>query len=158
MEPENNPYSAPSVTTAPPVFPTSPQNFIPASRGQRFLNYLIDTTVLVVGVGVLAFIYGVVAGGTLDDENAGEGVAFNLMIYGLFAIYYAIFESTTGVTLGKLVTGTKVVDANGNKPSFGKALGRSLCRFIPFEPFSLFNSESRGWHDSIPKTWVVRSR
>jgi uncharacterized RDD family membrane protein YckC len=111
-----------------------------------------------VGVGVLAFIYGVVAGGTLDDENAGEGVAFNLMIYGLFAIYYAIFESTTGVTLGKLVTGTKIIGEDGQRPPFGKMLQRSLCRIIPFEPLSYLGSDARGWHDTITKTWVVKSR
>lgn len=34
---------------------------------------------------------------------------------------------------GKLVTGTKAVDAQGNIPSFGKIIDRNFDRLIPFE-------------------------
>ena len=76
-------------------------------------------------------------------------------------LYYVPMEGLFGFTIGKLVTGTRVVDAQGGRPGWGQVFGRTLCRLIPFEPFSLFFSkdgEVRGWHDGIPKTWVVRRR
>ena len=47
-------------------------------------------------------------------------------------------------------------DENGTKPRFGQVIGRTLCRFVPFEAFSFFGE--RGWHDKIPKTRVVMAR
>ena len=76
-------------------------------------------------------------------------------------VYYAAFEAMFGVSVGKLVTGTRVVDASGRAPTAVQALVRSLCRFIPFEALSLAFSEddrARGWHDSLARTFVVRRR
>ena len=122
------------------------------------MNYLLDTAVLFGILFVGAFIYGMATGGVVEEDGEEGGLMFQVVFLGGYTLYYAISECLTGRTIGKLITGTKVVDADGNKPSFGKALGRSLCRHIPFEPFSVLSSDARGWHDSIPKTWVVRSR
>ena len=70
--------------------------------------------------------------------------------------YYCFFEGIWGRTPGKFLIGTKVVDEEGDPPSFGQIVGRSACRLIPFEPFSFFGA--RGWHDSISHTYVVRTR
>jgi uncharacterized RDD family membrane protein YckC len=59
-----------------------------------------------------------------------------------------------GADAGKLLFGTFVVSASGAKPAFGQIVKRTLCRYIPFEPFSFFGET--GWHDSISKTRVVR--
>lgn len=71
--------------------------------------------------------------------------------------FYCFFEGIWGRTPGKLVFGTAVVNLQGEKPSFPQIVGRTLCRFIPFEAFS-FLGDGIGWHDSIPKTQVVRVR
>jgi len=55
-----------------------------------------------------------------------------------------------------MVTGTVVVDENGDKPSVGSTLLRSLIRFIPFEAFTAFSSSGQMWHDSWTKTHVVK--
>jgi uncharacterized RDD family membrane protein YckC len=56
-----------------------------------------------------------------------------------------------------LIFGTMVVSEKGGAASFGQILGRTFSRFIPFEPFSLlFSKDSCGWHDTLPKTRVVR--
>jgi len=34
--------------------------------------------------------------------------------------------------------------------------GRTLCRYIPFEPFSFLGNKPIGWHDSLSKTLVVK--
>ena len=72
--------------------------------------------------------------------------------------YYVILEGMTGRTLGKLITGTKVVNERGEPPSFGQILGRTFSRFIPFEVFSFLAEDGRGWHDSVPGTYVGSTR
>jgi uncharacterized RDD family membrane protein YckC len=64
----------------------------------------------------------------------------------------------TGRTLGKLITRTSVVDAEGRRPTFKQVLGRTFSRIIPFEPFSFFGKDARGWHDSMSNTFVVVKR
>jgi uncharacterized RDD family membrane protein YckC len=75
----------------------------------------------------------------------------------IFLTYFVPQEAFFGRTLGKLVTGTKVVNEDGSKLTFGKAVARTLCRFIPFEAFSFLGGHDRpkGWHDTIPKTKVI---
>jgi uncharacterized RDD family membrane protein YckC len=69
--------------------------------------------------------------------------------------YYVVCESAFQATLGKLVTGTRVVTFNGDKPTFGQVVGRSFARFVPFEAFSFLNRRPIGWHDSWTGTRVV---
>jgi type II secretory pathway pseudopilin PulG len=47
---------------------------------------------------------------------------------------------------------------DGRKPPLKNILGRSLARYIPFEPFSfLTGSHPMGWHDRLSDTLVVPS-
>jgi hypothetical protein len=48
------------------------------------------------------------------------------------------------------------VTLDGSKPGLRTILLRTLCRFIPFEPFSFFGE--RGWHDGLSDTLVVSTR
>jgi uncharacterized RDD family membrane protein YckC len=75
--------------------------------------------------------------------------------------YYVALEGAFGISIGKLMTGTRVVDEQGNAPTLAQATVRSLSRFIPFEALSLAFSDddrARGWHDSLARTYVVRKR
>lgn len=121
-----------------------------ASGGKRFANYLID----LVAFFVLMFLLGIFLG-VLGAIDAGTEFGLNLLGYIIFLFYYFIMEATTGKTIGKMITGTKVVNMDGGAISTGQAVGRALCRFIPFEAFSFLGSTAVGWHDSIPKTRVV---
>ena len=70
-------------------------------------------------------------------------------------------EGLFGFTIGKLVTGTRVVDEQGGRPTWRQVLIRTAMRFVPFEPLSAFGekgSEPRPWHDTVAKTRVVRRR
>ena len=49
--------------------------------------------------------------------------------------YYWVGEAIWGRTLGKLVTGLKVVNKYGNPPGFGSALVRTFFRLIEVNPF-----------------------
>lgn len=70
-------------------------------------------------------------------------------------LFYTFFESVFGATPAKLLTGTRVIQLNGRKIGFPIALIRTLCRFIPFEPFS-YLGKGDGWHDKWQCTQVVK--
>jgi uncharacterized RDD family membrane protein YckC len=51
--------------------------------------------------------------------------------------YYPLTEGLWGRTLGKLVTGTIVVDKDGRRASFPQVLIRTLLRLVEVNPFFL---------------------
>ncbi|OIQ19411.1 MAG: hypothetical protein BM549_10735 [Lacinutrix sp. MedPE-SW] len=76
----------------------------------------------------------------------------NYFMIALYYLYYLIFEYTTGQTIGKIITKTKVVNIDNDlKPSFSTILLRTLCRLIPFEIISYLFSVN-GLHDRLSKT------
>ncbi len=130
--------------------PFDPDMVMPASIWKRLGNAFIDT---LARVGV--FILLVLMSRSMTDQSLVVFVISGLII--IFG-YELIMESIWQRTLGKFVTGTKVVDIHGKKPSFLKVLGRSAARWIPFEQFSfLVSKHPMGWHDLLSKTLVVDS-
>ena len=131
-----------------------------ADRGLRFANYLLD------GIALLLFSFtsGIVLGIFLAffwfeglEKMDQWGVGMNLLIRVLSGIiFYTLFETITGRTPGKYITGTRVVCKDGSKPDISTILIRSLVRFVPFEPFSFLGSQPTGWHDSVSDTAVIK--
>lgn len=132
------------------------------SSGQRFLNYLLDNIfVLTLSfiLGVFLAFFGTILG--LDGlliwlDNIGN-IEGRVIFVVITILYYTVSEGLFGRSLAKLITGTVVVDENGEKPSFGTIFKRSLCRIIPFDGLSFLGS-GRGWHDSISDTYVVSKK
>lgn len=138
---------------------------VPASRAQRLANLLIDSAIC-----AAAALGGLSVWSAFDPDvlkllqPAAPDAAWNptmslIMLCVQFA-YYVPMEGIFGVTLGKLVTSTRVVDEQGRPPSWGQVLGRTLVRQVPFEPITiLFGDPARAtaWHDRFPKTLVVRT-
>ena len=131
-----------------------------ASKSKRFANFVIDyigQLIIGAGFGVLMVILANITGdyeyvAWIDNMgNLGE-YAMGIVI---LIIYYLVFESLTGRTLGKYITNTKILTEEGQKPEVDKILYRTLSRMIPFEAFSFFGEAGRGWHDTISKTVVV---
>nr|WP_321234563.1 RDD family protein [uncultured Psychroserpens sp.] len=131
-----------------------------ADKGIRFANYIIDY-IIQIGLGAaIGFVLGVISELTgnyaLIDFFFYSGSIMEFVFgYLILLLYYTVFETLTGRTLAKFITKTKVVLYDGSKPSFNEILVRSLCRLIPFEQFSFLGNDSKGWHDSISKTYVV---
>lgn len=132
----------------------------------RFLNYSIDYAFTFGFSYALGFIVPLLVN-VLDSIGlTGFGFwVFNLGSIMIFFIsimmttgYYILAEGVFGSTVGKFITGTIVVDENGNKPDWGIILKRNLCRLIPFDALSFLGSPSRGWHDSISNTYVVNKK
>jgi len=132
------------------------QIIVNVSKWTRLLNFVIDYIVVMIFVFILSVLVALVFG--------EKGITFLTSIPDLLlgvismSIYYIVFEGITGKTIGKYITGTKVVTENGEKAPLIKIIGRTLCRFIPFEVLSFFGPLERGWHDSIPNTYVIKSR
>ena len=151
MEAQNNPYAAPTADAAAPA--VAPVHYGLAPPGQRFANLSLDYigfmfTSVFVGV---AF---VIVAPDFDIDSVPDQL-FGIII---MILYYVVCETLTGRTLGKLVTGTKVVAADGGRLRLLRVLGRTLSRFIPFEAFTFISGNKPGLHDSLSGTIVVRLR
>jgi uncharacterized RDD family membrane protein YckC len=133
--------------------------FKTASAGKRFANYIIDLIVFM----VIAFAFGIAsaivvliinpeAADTLEADFEKYNLVFTLALQ---LGYYTILESSSGRTIGKLITGTRVVDKNGKTPGIKTILLRSLTRIVPFNAFSFLGTVPRGWHDRWTDTYVI---
>lgn len=154
MDEPDNPYSSPLSQDASLDQAVVGESVQLAGQWARFVNLIVDYMALfVLGmiVGIVVVVIGGQAGADWLDRTPGFFIGIPIML-----AYYFVFEVTTSRTLGKLLTGTRVVDEYGHVPTTGQIAGRTLCRLIPFEAFSFLGKPTRGWHDSIPNTYVVK--
>jgi hypothetical protein len=122
---------------------------IPKGLGwRRFFNYLLD----LIFMWAIVFHAILLAMQTFRIEPPLGRI--QPVILACLFLYFFIFEAIAGQTMGKMITQT-VVQFQG-KNAFGGALARTLCRFIPFEPFSFIPHKGYGWHDKISGTYVER--
>ncbi|HEY0340600.1 MAG TPA: RDD family protein [Steroidobacteraceae bacterium] len=130
-----------------------------ATRGRRLTNLMIDDIVYYVLMAVIVVPIAMVGGIERMAEfyAALPFVAQWLLLSVVRLGYYYVCEATTGRTVGKLVSGTRVVSESGGKPTNLQILQRTLSRVVPFEPFSFFGS-APGWHDRWSKTRVILTR
>ena len=118
----------------------------------RFVNFLIDFVVIFIFYGLVVPNF---------EQFLTLTSKAELMIYRIgtlilfFAIYYIPFEYKYQKTLGKIITKTKVVNFEGEKPELGDIVSRTFCRLIPFDRFSFFFTRN-GFHDAISKTKVIK--
>ena len=154
---EQNPFAAPTQSAA--ITTLEVMIYPDAGNGLRFLNYLLDLFCFYIYSGVVIIIISlliILFGGTDADLAIFEGPLGTPISFGLYASYYILLEGIFGLTIGKLITGTRVVRVSDNqKAGFGTIIGRSLCRLIPFEVFSFFRSAPGGWHDSLSNTRTI---
>lgn len=138
-----------------------------ASTGQRFLNFLIDYVVFGFIIDFLtnSFYYWFLslasqelADAFMSDEASGLFLLATVLTSWInVLLYYTFCEKVfNGVTLGKLVTGTKAIRQDGLALTWKDAFMRSLCRLVPFEPFSALGNWP--WHDRWTKTMVIKTR
>jgi uncharacterized RDD family membrane protein YckC len=127
--------------------------FEPTTAGKRLANYCLDQ--FIISLGVLAN-YGYLQYRFQDFfEQYGEKTILYTISIPSILIYYFLLEGIFNTSAGKCATNTIVVDADGNKASVGRRIGRSFCRLIPFDAISFLGGGARGWHDTITGTYVV---
>ena len=123
-----------------------------AGSGQRFLNFIIDSLILLLLWSLLIPVLDLVYQ-PLDQTS------LQLYTYGLgciiFTGYYTFMEIKFRKTVGKFITKTKVVKNDGQLPSNSDIFTRTFCRFIPFDRFS-FLFVKNGFHDRLSETRVIK--
>ena len=134
-----------------------------SKTGQRFGNYIIDIIFIYIILLLLIAIISVItvffeSNGFIEWIQAMSDLEFYLVFSIVLISYFIFFETFTSRSLAKYITGTIVVLEDGSKPDFTVITKRTLCRFIPFDNFSFFANDARGWHDSISDTYVVSKK
>jgi len=86
----------------------------------------------------------------------------------LTVLYFPVTEGLTGRSLGKLLTGTVVVTADGRVPGLGRAVVRTLLRVVEVNPLFfggipagiavLASSHGQRLGDMAARTYVVLAR
>jgi uncharacterized RDD family membrane protein YckC len=132
-----------------------------ASSGARFLNYILDLLFFFIVFMMIIFFLGILIGLGFTDlgiwmDNLGD-FGWNIIAIVISLTYYLVMEGLFARSIAKFITGTVVVNENGQKPDFATIFKRSLCRFIPFDALT-FLGGSRGWHDSLSHTYVVNKK
>jgi uncharacterized RDD family membrane protein YckC len=133
-----------------------------ASAAERILSGLID--LVFVGLIQLTLFYLTThlvaqrAGALPSSALAAMGLVGAVMAAG----YFLFFWSLSGQTLGKLLTGSRVVDRKGGALGFGRAALRLAATLVAALPLGAgfiglwTDPERRGWHDRIAGTKVIR--
>jgi uncharacterized RDD family membrane protein YckC len=98
--------------------------------GRRVVATLIDGIILGVLGGIINSLFGTkTTSSGFEFTRLSTGGIFLLFI--VVMLYYVLMEHYLGRTVGKMVTGIRVVDeATGDRPSIGSAIIRSLLRII----------------------------
>lgn len=128
--------------------------FEPAGAGLRFANRLADMLLIYF---ILLRSFSSLRYWMDKDWLPGTNGALVILDLVVLVVYYLVFEGIFNTTAGKCATNTTIVNEQGERPGFSKILGRTFCRLIPFDALSFLGAGARGWHDSIPNTYVVET-
>ena len=190
-QPPNPPDNTMGVPASPPPQPAPPPLSAPpmasgvgapADLGTRFLARLIDhillgivNFVIIVPLIIAASFTGVGNGlNPFGGFSAGSLVAA-IVTAAITIGYFALMESNTGQTVGKMLIGLKTVGPDGNKPTMEQALKRNAWYALGIVPFlgglaqlsatiyiavTINNSATRtGWHDEFAGgTKVIKTK
>lgn len=133
---------------------------VQASRGQRFVNMLIDRVFFYV---LWRWVFAIplarlIVALNIDLENSVERfIFFYITAIVIDIFFYSLLETATGGrTIGKFVTRTRAVYEDGTRLDFRRALLRTICRIVPFDAFSALGDPSYPWHDRWSHTYVIQ--
>lgn len=131
---------------------------IPADKGLRFVNWIVDVIVFYIIFFAFVYILAVIApdvARVFVNEDAGSKLSLYAISFSAFFLFYFLLEGITkGRTFRKLITKTKAVKEDGSAITFSDSAKRSLSRMVPFEPFSAFGGSP--WHDKWSDTVVIK--
>ena len=129
-------------------------NDIAVSSLIRFVHFIIDTIVWLVGTSILAFLLSVLPF-SLNINNEFAMLIDHAILFGTFICYYYIMEVNCQKTVAKFITKTKVVTNNGNKPNKSDILARTFYRLIPLDRISFLFTRN-GFHDRLSNTQIIK--
>ncbi len=114
------------------------------SFGRRLVALLIDWVVAM--LSVVAF---------TGTPLAGEGAVSSFVTLAVFFVEVTLLTGTLGFSIGKRITGLKVVDPDGRPIGVPRAALRTvlLCLFVPA---IIQNEDQRGLHEIVSGSRVAR--
>lgn len=135
----------------------------------RLGAYLIDVLVL---MGIMRMVWGPTPEFSKPPATLAEAEAivaqlapFVVCQFLIEMVYNVFFNGQFGATLGKLAVGARIVNADGSRIGFGKALLRFLARMVSWPLtlgigylFILVREDKRGLHDLLAGTKVIYRR
>lgn len=135
----------------------------------RFVAAVIDGIIVGIPVSIIAFVLGVFTLFSSADVNTAMYDDTIAILYAFLSIgslmisilYYAgMHASKWQATVGKLIVGIKVTGLNGQRISFGRAIGRYLATILSSVLYigyiiAAFTEKKQSLHDLIAGTVVV---
>ena len=127
-----------------------------AGHLQRIGAFAIDLAILTAASAVIALAVEYL-GADSDPVTLPLMSAFQLLMPWF---YYAAMESSPrGATIGKMILGIRVADAEGYTPTFGRAALRAIPKCLPVlwpgYVAAVFTQRRQAFHDLIARTIVV---
>jgi len=125
-----------------------------AGVGSRFIALLID--------GVILGVIGAVIGLIVDGNAASTNGASSLLSIVISAAYFIGLIGSSGMTLGGRVLGVRVVDRDGQQPSYGTAAIRWIGSYISGiilligYLMAFWDSKRQTLHDKMAGTYAVK--
>lgn len=141
----------------------------PGALPLRAVAALLDTTVLVVLLGIAYSITAQLAG--IDPELPADEMqrALEPLIGVLYVVTFAVYLAyqtlcnALGSSPGKRLCGLRIVDGRGRAPGLWRGFLRALWSLASSIPpwlgylAATWDGERRAWHDRLSGTWVVRA-
>ncbi|KYH04015.1 MULTISPECIES: RDD family protein [Chryseobacterium] len=136
-----------------------------AEKLTRFANFIIDRVVISVFFLALGFIASLLYSLAnidflinivykMSEMNRFLDILITSLIYFMYTFLIEYF--TKGRSIGKYITGTKVICIDGTEPTFNDYLIRNISRIVPFDTLSFFGEN--GWHDKWSETRVINMK
>ena len=129
-----------------------------AGHPQRIGAFAIDLAILT-AAGALIALAAEFLGAASDPAAVPLLSAFQLLMPWF---YYAAMESSSrAATIGKMILGIRVADAEGHTPTFGRAALRAIPKCLPVlwpgYLAAVFTRRRQAFHALIARTLVVRA-
>ncbi|ASK30559.1 hypothetical protein CEY12_10755 [Chryseobacterium sp. T16E-39] len=135
-----------------------------ASQGLRLVNYIVDFIfsyiIILVLLGLSGIAFALITGSTVEEigyrmENMNPMLDRLITLSAYLLVMFLTETISRGRSLGKLITGTKVIMIDGSTPTVGNYLLRNIIRGIPFVDQLSFLADKSGLHDKWSQTCVI---
>lgn len=133
-----------------------------SQKWARFANLIIDRAVITLIFLAFGFISAFIYGLTnitffieivykMSSLSRVTDILITSLVYFTYTLLIEYF--TKGRSIGKYITGSKVICIDGTEPTFNDYLIRNISRIVPFDMLSFLGEN--GWHDKWSETRVI---
>jgi Predicted membrane protein/domain len=129
------------------------------------LDYVLIYIFLLAGMIAVGTISAIASISNRSSSSSGLLCLYLPLSFVLIILYFALMESSTAQgSLGKMAVDMKVVDMDGNRISFGKAIVRQIGKIVSLLIIGLgfvmcgFTEKRQGLHDMFAGTLVVMKK